>query len=368
MTETKVRSLKDLSWNVPESEYRASEAISYSMLSAYAREGRKAILLLKEKKDSDSLRFGSLLDCLITEPDTLHDRFVFAEFPQVSDTIIRIVKSLFDAFGQEHRSIHNIPYEHILYHVEYHNYYSNWKPETRVNDIKKKGEQYYNLLAIVNNRVLMSNEDLEIAIKCKQELGSNIRTAWLFENDPLGNSESFNQLKFILDDERYGSIRCMFDQIIVYHDQKLIIPIDLKTTSKDESDFNSSFITWRYDLQATMYSYILRKICETDEYYKDFTIAPFHFAVISRDNCSPVVWKYEDNLIPGDRINRTGYIYKGWEQLITEFRHFINSEDYRYSYEVQIGDTILSDLTPIEPRIEISEFKKEDVENVDIDV
>lgn len=35
--------------------------------------------------------------------------------------------------------------------------------------------------------------------------------------------------------------------IIVDHDNKVIIPIDLKTSGKPEWDFYKSFVDWRYE-------------------------------------------------------------------------------------------------------------------------
>ena len=39
----------------------------------------------------------------------------------------------------------------------------------------------------------------------------------------------------------------MADELIVNHERKIIIPVDLKTSSKCEWDFYKSFVDWRYE-------------------------------------------------------------------------------------------------------------------------
>ena len=68
------KSLKELSWNVSEEEYRADSALSYSKLSQFFKNGPKA-LISNEKIDTPALRAGSLVDCLLTCPEEFDDRF-----------------------------------------------------------------------------------------------------------------------------------------------------------------------------------------------------------------------------------------------------------------------------------------------------
>ena len=61
----------------------------------------------------------------------------------------------------------------------------------------------------------------------------------------------------------------MADLIIIDHNNKLIIPCDLKTSSKDEYNFHHSFIDWSYFEQAQLYWYIIRQNLDKDEYFKE---------------------------------------------------------------------------------------------------
>ena len=62
-----MKSLFDLSWNVPEEEYRKDKAYSYSTIAKYHRERFDKINNLFEPTISTpSLVFGSIVDTIIT--------------------------------------------------------------------------------------------------------------------------------------------------------------------------------------------------------------------------------------------------------------------------------------------------------------
>ena len=79
--------LNELAWPVTEEEYRAHEYVSYSALSKFDREGPKTIIAPDEKLDTPSLRFGSLVDTLLTEPEEINNKFYFTKASVPSDNI-----------------------------------------------------------------------------------------------------------------------------------------------------------------------------------------------------------------------------------------------------------------------------------------
>lgn len=347
------KSLFDLSWQVDEETYRANPAISYSILSTFARGGHTVIPHLFDKKDSEALRFGGLVDTLRTDPEAVSEKFFIADFPSLTDAITRIVKSAFTLFGETYRSLELIPFNDLFKIIEAESYYPNWKPETRVNDIIKKGTEYYNLLYLSGNKIIMSNEDYQRAKNCVDTLGTHSFTKDLFFINPFDKDiEKHYQFKFILENESNTSVKCMFDLLIVNHADKTIQPCDLKTTGKDESSFEESFLQWRYDLQATLYSYILARTIEKDEYFKDFKILPFRFIVINAYNLTPLVWEFKYNHVKSDWKDNKGNIYKGWRSLLKELLWHLNSNKYEYSVDAYSNEGILpiSNLMPYDER------------------
>lgn len=243
------KSLYDISWQVTEEQYREDSALSYSTLARYEKGGFNNLDSLFEKVESPSLRFGSAVDSIITGgQEEFDERFMVAEFPNIPDSIIKIVKSLFVQHGDTYRSLATIPDDVIIRESEYQNYQMNWKPETRAKVIREKGEEYYNILFIAGDKTILDTQTYQDVCNTVNALKESISTKFYFaENNPFEpDIERLYQLKFKgeFDNVKY---RNMADLIIVNHKEKWVLPIDLKTSSKPEWDFYKSFVDWRYE-------------------------------------------------------------------------------------------------------------------------
>ena len=287
------KSLKDLSWQVSEEEYRADPALSYSTLAKYEREGFNNLDRLFDKINTPSLTFGSAVDSIITGgQEEFDERFMVAEFPSTPDSIIKMVKSLFSQYRDSYRGLITIPDDAIIKETEYQSYQLNWKPETRAKVIKEKGEDYYNLLFIAGGRTILDTQTYQDVCNAVRALKESKSTQFYFaEDNPFEPEiERFYQLKF--KGEFNGvKYRNMADLIVVNHKEKWILPVDLKTSSHTEWDFYKSFVDWRYDIQARLYWAIIRQNMDKDEYFKDFKLLDYRFIVVNRRTLTPLVWE-----------------------------------------------------------------------------
>jgi len=325
------KSLKELSWQCSEEEYRNHPFISYSKISKFIKEGAKS-LIDTTTLDTEPLRFGSLVDILLTEPDRLYDKFYITDAKIPSDTIASIVKGLYNIIENKTKSLISISKEDILSMAEQEGYGRTWKPDTVYNKIIEEGKEYYNTLLNSDNKIIMSTSDLLLAQECVDVLKTHAHTYDLVSQDPFStNVEHLYQLKFV--NEEYG-IRCMFDKIIVDHNNKKITPIDIKTTGKSEDLFENSFEEWNYFIQASMYYYILSESCKKDEYFKDFQILPFTFICINRYNKCPVCWKFDwcDDAWKEITFN-DGKVFKHWKTYLADIKWHIQNEIYYCSKE-----------------------------------
>lgn len=288
----KIKSLKDISWNVDESIYRKDPALSYSTLSKFEREGFNNIDNLFTPISTSSTVFGQCVDSIITGgQEEFDERFMVAEFPSTPDSIIKIVKSLFSQYGDFYRSLITIPDDVIIKETEYQSYQMNWKPETRAKVIKEKGADYYNLLFIAGSKTILDTSTHQDVCNAVRALKDSKATQFYFaEDNPFEpNIERFYQLKF--KGEFNGvKYRNMADLIIVNHKEKWVKPVDLKTSSHTEWDFYKSFVDWRYDIQARLYWAIIRQNMDKDEYFKDFKLLDYDFIVVNRRTLTPLVW------------------------------------------------------------------------------
>lgn len=207
-----LKSLKDISWLVEEPTYRADKALSYSTISRFKREGFEHLDTLFDKVESPSLLLGSLVDCLTTDPPEEYERrYLVAEFPPITDKIEVIVKSLFNSYSSTYDSLYKIPDNLIIDSTNINGFQLNWKPETRAKVIKEKASDYYNLLYLAKDKILISTELNDIAHQMANALIESSQTALYFKkNNPFDDCENLYQLKFKaeIDGVPY---RCMFD-------------------------------------------------------------------------------------------------------------------------------------------------------------
>lgn len=294
MTGCMNKSLREISWDVPEEVYRQDSALSYSTLAKFKRSGFNELAHLFDRIETPSLTFGSAVDSIITGgEDEFNSRFMVAEFPPVPDSIITIVKYLFESYNHDYRILENIPDKEIIEVASQFNYQNNWKPETRAKVIKEKGSAYYRLLYLSRDKTILDTATNIDVRKAVEALRNSPTTRWYFAPDnPFENVERLYQLKFkaTLNGIDY---RCMADLLLINYDKKEIIPIDLKTSGKPEWDFYKSFIDWSYQIQARLYWRIIRDNLDRDPYFKDFKLLDYRFIVVNRKTLTPLVWECE---------------------------------------------------------------------------
>ena len=300
-----MKSLYDISWQVTEAEYRADPALSYSTLARYEREGFNNLDKLFDKIESPSLTFGSAVDTLITGNDEEFDNnFMVAELTAPpSDVLITITKRLFNLFKGEYTTITDIPDNTLLDAISDIQWNNHWLPKTRVKKIKEDCKGYYALLYIAEGKTILSTKLYNEVSKTVDALKGSLATKFYFQTDSLWdtNIERFYQLKF---KETFNNVdyRCMADLLLVIHDRNLVIPVDLKTSSKTEWDFYKSFLDWNYQIQARLYWRIIRANMDKDDYFKSFTLTNYRFIVANRHTLTPLVWEFESTQKKGDII------------------------------------------------------------------
>lgn len=341
------KSFKDISWNVSEETYRKDTALSYSTLARYEKTGFDGLNNLFDKIDTPALTFGSAVDSIITGgEEEFNDRFMVAEFPNTPDSIIVIVREIFKLYKDNYNSLLDIPDSYILSVSNSYSYQLNWKPETRVKVIKEKGEAYYELLFLSENKTILDTDTYKDVLNTVDALKSSPATKWYFEKDnPFVNIERLYQLKF--KGELDGiPFRNMADLIIVDHDKKEVTPIDLKTSGKPEWNFYKSFIEWQYSIQARLYWRIIRQNMDKDEYFKDFTLNDYKFIVVNRKTLTPLVWEYPDTQVLGTITYNKDIVLRDPVVIGQELYNYL-SNDYKTPIGIEEVNNIVEWLNKV---------------------
>lgn len=289
-----MKSFKEISLDITEEEYRNDGKMHYSTLAKYERGGGfKSIPTLFDRVESPSLLLGSIVDCLLTGSTEEFDaNYLVVDFPSIGDKELLVVKKLFSTFGASYPLLDDIPNAIVGAIIDEVGFQSNWKPETRIKIIKERCGEYYRLLSIAEGKTIVSTDMYSDALKMVDALRTAPASRFLFANDDSFNTniERLYQLKFAADFDGI-SYSCMADLIVVFHDKKLVLPVDLKTSSHTEYEFYQSFLDWNYQIQARNYAKIIRSNMDKDDYFKNFKLLNYHFVVCNKKTLNPLVWE-----------------------------------------------------------------------------
>lgn len=296
-----MKTLRDISWKVSEEQYREDPALSYSLISKFDRDGFSKLNTLMEKTDSPSLFFGSQVDTWITEgEDAYNAKYTVYDVPLVKESVKNVVEKLFEENKDTFNTLDKIPIVYIMAITHCMGFQPNWKPETRVKTILEQGAEYYKALFKIQGKTIVSTEDKDIVRQTVTALKTNPASSMYFSDaDDFLTREYQLKFKSVFDNIEF---KCMADLLVTDHHNKIVIPVDLKTSSNPEWDFYDSFVKWNYSMQARLYWKIIRDNMDKDEYFKDFVLTDYRFVVVNKNTLTPLVWEFEDTQKEGTLV------------------------------------------------------------------
>lgn len=305
------KSILDIAWNVPEETYRSDPSYHYSLLSDFRNKGvHFASELLnppEERKPSKSLIFGSLVDAMLTDESKLEQfENIGREEDVVKLTATEQKVATYILENQDYFPLQLLKTDDAIFFQCFLDCeaYATSRPQTVLD---KHGNRILDYLektiGKTSDKYQVTEEDWVDALECKAAILESSMGKYFTALPFDGDVERVNQLKLKWRDPRTGiTYRVMLDNVYVDHNSKIIQPNDVKTSSSYEDEFYNSFLKWNYDIQARLYWRVLYNIIKDDLYFKDFTILPFQFLVVSRYSKTPIIWRYDDCVKPGELV------------------------------------------------------------------
>jgi hypothetical protein len=343
-----MKQLIDISWQVSEEEYRRDTALSYSLLAKFEREGFSSLPHLFDKVETPSLTFGSAVDALITGgEEEFNSKFKVITMPECPPAIQKASNMLFEQYKES--SITKIDNDTILNVLNSIEYQKNWKDETRVKVFKEKADSYYTYLSISEGKTILSSdtyEDVDKAVCALRDFGSPSYKYFQVDS-PYDSVKRYYQLKFKASFDNID-YRCMADLLYVDYDNKVIIPVDLKTSGHYEWEFEKSFIQWMYFIQARLYWRIIRAAMDKDDYFKDFTLEDYRFIVINRYSVKPLVWRFPYTTYYGTLTDSKGNLYRDPFEIGKELSYYLTHNSVLPELRLGIEETIINEIKPYE--------------------
>lgn len=345
-TDGNLKSLYSISWQVDEDTYRKDPSYSQSVIGRFDREGFDSIDTLYEHVDTPQLRFGSLVDCLVTgDKKEFNDKYFVVDLPKTTESLENISRTLFKKYHKKYKTFDEIPDDELNQVGIACEYYANPRyDKKRLELIKANCKQSYELMFIAKDREIISSEELSKAMKCLNALKDHeiIGKYILHDTFAYPGIEHYYQLKFKIVEDNIP-LKCMADIIVVNHNNKTVQPIDLKTTGHPEHMFYKSFIKWRYWIQAQLYWHIIRKVMDADDFYKNYELLDYKFIVVYTEKPSPLLWTYNDTKNESDiRYGRNGQILcRHWKNIVKELDFYMNNHT-EHPMEIKEDNDIIS--------------------------
>lgn len=329
--------------------FHAVQGVSYSKLSKLADGPQAYRLSLEQPATGSGLDLGSVVDKLLTGPETFLDEFyvMTADKPE-SEMMIAFVETLVSTGNREEawrRSGYKIGLEQVF------------------GKFQKEGKAYFDALILGKDKKII---DVEMAMKANQivsELKSNLFTKNYFiaENNNVEIRFQFNMIWDInvqdltveVEHPEYNvfithliplKAKGIIDILKIDHEQKLINIIDIKTGAEG---FWKSFWRFKYYLQGSMYYY--GTIATLSKEYPDYWIMPTKFIYVDTNLFYPprIYSMTGNDVICGkhgyyakspSNNNEIKLKYKGYEQLAAELMWHQKMDRWDYPYEVYMTE------------------------------
>ncbi len=249
-------------------DYDNHQGISQSMVNCYINEGLGAVKekfidkTSKEEKKS-YFSFGSLVDCLLTEPEKFEDKYFISNLEETSRTglvltaeeyiianykpggmftLEMVIEDAYKVAGIKGFSLDSLKTKLDYNFIE---------QSVKLRDCGKEiisSSSYEKALKMVSS--LRRSPGTKFYSKPKEEYPEHflvLDQLAMYSIVPVGDEGSNAPVK----------LKGKIDRLIVDTDKKIIYCIDFKTTSKALKKFSESYFRYGYDIQALFYKTLL---------------------------------------------------------------------------------------------------------------
>jgi len=313
--------------------------VSFSGLNklAYSPLLYKKHILEPVSEDTTYFRKGSLLDCMLTEPDKELERFAVANV-EVPGGMMEVFCKVFASYPGDEDEAFEVAYDTAGFKL---------KKDT----VKKRlqdplYEAFITFLKTNKDKQVVSIAEHAEARQMADMLKYGTYTEKYFK-ESSEVVEVHNQLKIdweyeVIDKRDGNTIRrynckSILDKVIIDHLDKTIQPIDIKSTGKSVYDFESSFKRFGYFRQAAFYMTAIRYWAILNG-YGEYQLLNFIFIVAETDCYNlPMVYKVSGQDIHcgiyGGKYQNGNRRIKGFNCLLNDLDHHQYTDNWDYRAE-----------------------------------
>jgi len=356
--------IEDHNLKIPEQDYRDLPLPSYSMLAAISKQG---VDVIQGDKASFDLKFGSLVDHLCFEPHKVKDIYYQGASPKpptknVKDICDIVLEKITEKPGQtqeiesalgrrKQAKITNklVDYKDTIKAAAASlGIYKNYDENKLMSAVIGPGQEYFKDRLEARGKVLIKPEMWALANQAAVTLQQHPFTGKYFNHRTAG-IQIIYQYKF---DTKVNNrrVKGMLDCLIVNHNAKLIIPIDLKTGEEAGIHFPQLVLGYRYYIQGALYREALKSIVDIDFDLTGYTVKEFEFVYLSKMNIGkPLIFIMPEELHQA-ALNgfedRYGNEHRGVYELIEDYYDCVENGfcDYISDVTLNKGRIIMDNL------------------------
>jgi hypothetical protein len=266
--------------------------MSYSGLSKLAFSPANFYMhyVMDQREDSydKNTMEGSLIHCLLLNPEKFDEEFVISIDDLPSDNARNVINIIYNhykeihAYGDTRESLAEFP-SAILDVLKDVNLYQSLKTDAqRVEKmVIPKNIAYFDYLKKAEGRIVIDNDIYLFCDEVVKKIKSNpsVMEIMGFFADSFSLTKKFNELQLVkFEHSKYFGLRGIIDNLVIDEDKKEIRINDLKKTGKSITQFGDSIEYFKYYIQAAMYKKLVEHVY-SDEKYADYKIV-FRFIVV----------------------------------------------------------------------------------------
>lgn len=319
-----------------EKTYRADSPWNYSKLADWTKKNswswRKRHVLGDDSdfEYTDGMRLGSASDCLIQgDEQEFKEKFFISSADKVpTPNNLKFCNCLLELYlerGEEEdmSTLCEVAYERAEIKTP-------GFPKFMEKFEGSDTENYFQDLVNSSGKIVLSLGEYEDVDRTVEVLKSHVNTQEIYQE--VKGVEYLNQLAL-----HYSYLgvdfKAMFDRLVIDHNNKKILPYDLKM-GWDPFNFEWTFLDLRYYIQQGVY----HKAAEAyrNQFYPDYDLESFKFCVIDNKALyDPIVWELDFG--EGDEWNgfeRGGRKYKGIWQIIEEINWVVKNDKFGTTQEI----------------------------------
>jgi hypothetical protein len=305
--------------------------ISHSSLSMLIQSPfkYKMHILSPQEEDTSYFRKGAAFDTLLTEPDEFLNRYAVSRTPPPSGMMGEFVRIYLDECSKNTKEADArvIAYKDSGFKLKYEAVIKKFEA-SEIQDYLKFVEE-------TQGKTVLSLEEFQQANNMAMHVKGNLYAGkYLLATNPDITIDYQKKIKF---NHKGYEVVSILDLVRIDHANKKIIPIDIKSTSKSVTSFESSYLKYGYYRQGALYT--LACLSEyKDLIDKGYTIDPFRF-IVCETSCynPPIVFQMSDIDIAVGMDGGTssmGYEYLGINQLIERLQWHQENNLWDYPRDV----------------------------------